>query len=332
MFIDEATVTLTSGRGGPGCTSFRRERYVPKGGPDGGNGGRGGDAWIVAGSQKNTLVDFRHVHRINAEKGQSGGPANRTGKSAKPLEVMVPPGTLVYEVETGALLADLDEPGARVLVAKGGDGGRGNAAFATSTNRAPRRCEPGWPGGLVEVRLELKLLADVGLVGFPSVGKSTFIAAVSACRPEIAEYPFTTLVPNLGVVERFTGFTFVIADVPGLIEGAHQGKGLGIQFLKHIQRTTIILHILDCLREDPLGDWRALRNELKSFDPGVAAKYEVVAINKVDAVGGAEAVEELAEAVRSAGRDCYTISAATGDGVNELLRDLAMGLRKRKKG
>lgn len=332
MFIDEATVTLTSGRGGPGCTSFRRERYVPKGGPDGGNGGRGGDAVIVASSQKSTLVDFRHVRRINAEKGRPGGPANRTGKSAKPLEVMVPPGTLVYDDETEALLADLDSPGARLLVAKGGDGGRGNAAFATSTNRAPRRCEPGWPGGAVTVRLELKLLADVGLVGFPSVGKSTLIAAVSACRPEIADYPFTTLVPNLGVVERFSGFPFVIADVPGLIEGAHQGKGLGIQFLKHVQRTTIIVHILDCVRDDPLADWRALRHELESFDPGVAGKHEIVAINKIDAVGGAEAVADLAAAIRAEGRDCYTISAATGEGLDELLRDLARGLRKRKKG
>jgi len=331
MFIDEAVVTLTSGRGGPGCTSFRREKYVPKGGPDGGNGGRGGDAWIVAGSQKNTLVDFRHVHRINAEKGRSGGPANRTGKSARPLEVMVPPGTLVYDQDGGALLADLDNPGARVLVARGGDPGRGNAAFATSTNRAPRRCEPGWPGAMVTVRLELKLLADVGLVGFPSVGKSTFIAAVSACRPEIADYPFTTLVPNLGVVERFSGFPFVIADVPGLIEGAHEGKGLGIQFLKHVQRTSVILHILDCLRDDPLGDWRALRNELKSFDPDVAAKHEIVAINKVDVLGGPEAVADLAEAVRSEGRDCYIISAATGEGVDALLRDLARKLRKQKR-
>ena len=331
MFVDEATLSVSSGKGGAGCVSFHREANVPKGGPNGGNGGRGGDAWIAAISQKNTLVDYRNVHFRNAEKGKAGGGANKTGRSGEDLILRVPPGTLVFNAETNQLIADLDEFGAKVMVAKGGLGGRGNASYTTSTNRAPRRSQPGEEGDTVPLRLELKLLADAGIIGLPSVGKSTLIAAISSARPEIADYPFTTLVPNLGVVEKLDGFPFVVADVPGLIEGAHEGKGLGHQFLKHIQRTTILLHLVDCTGEDPVEDWQAVRHELASFDPALAEKPELIVINKVDAApDGADgaSILELIARFRQLGRQCLPISAATGGGCDQLVRGVARKLKQ----
>ncbi|MBM4353942.1 MAG: GTPase ObgE [Deltaproteobacteria bacterium] len=332
MFVDEATVTVVSGKGGNGALSFRREARVPMGGPDGGDGGRGGDAWIVASSQKNTLVDFRTRQRIKAQNGRPGQGSNMSGRSGRDVEVAVPMGTLVYHADTGELLADLDQPGARLLVAKGGKGGRGNASFATSTDRAPRRTEPGGEAVEVTLRLELKLLADVGLIGLPNAGKSTLISVISAARPEIADYPFTTLVPNLGVVERFVGRPFVVADVPGLIPGAHKGKGLGIRFLKHVQRTTLLLHVLDVGRPDPLEDWRSIRKELALFDPALARRTEVVALNKCDLLeGGAEnpVVARLVDELRRLETPCIAISCATRQGIDRLLKGLARILSRR---
>lgn len=331
MFVDEAVIEVVSGKGGAGCISFRREAKVPKGGPDGGNGGRGGDVWVVAQSQKNTLVDFRHGHPLRAQKGQPGRGADKTGRSGQDLEVKVPAGTLVFDEQSGTLLADLAAPGERVLVAAGGRGGRGNATFVTSVRRAPRYAQPGEPAVEVTLRLELKLLADVGIIGFPSVGKSTLISCISACRPEIAAYPFTTLIPNLGVVERFPGFPFVVADVPGLIEGAHEGKGLGIQFLKHIERTSLLLHMVDLSRDDPFSDWQAIRRELAAFDASMSAKPEIVAVNKADleaSDGSSSRGDELVERFRDEGIPCISISAATGAGVDRLLEGLARKLRR----
>ncbi len=333
MFVDEAMVTVVSGKGGAGCVSFRREARIPMGGPDGGNGGKGGDAWIVASSQKNTLVDFRHKHRIKAQSGRPGQGSNMFGRSGRDVEVAVPVGTLVYNAETGELLADLDRPDARLLVAPGGRGGRGNAMFATPTDRAPRRADPGGEAIEVTLRLELKLLADVGLVGLPNAGKSTLISVISSARPRIADYPFTTLTPNLGVVERFPGMPFVVADVPGLIPGAHEGKGLGVRFLKHIQRTSVLLHLLDMSRPDPLEDWRSIRHELEMFDPDLARRTEVVALNKCDLLeGGAEApaVNSLVAEFRKLKRPCVAISGVTQDGVDALLGGLAKVLRRVK--
>jgi GTP-binding protein len=335
MFVDEAMVTVVSGKGGAGCVSFRREARIPMGGPDGGNGGRGGDVWLVATSNKNTLVDFRHKPRIKAQSGRPGQGSNMSGRSGRDVEISIPIGTLVYSAETGELLADLDRGDARLLVAEGGKGGRGNAMFATSTDRAPRRADPGGEAIEVTLRLELKLLADVGLVGLPNAGKSTLISVISSARPRIADYPFTTLTPNLGVVERFAGMPFVVADVPGLIPGAHEGKGLGIRFLKHVQRTSVLLHLLDMSRPDPLGDWRAIRHELEMFDRALAERTEVVALNKCDLLdGGVEApiVASLTDEFKKLNRPCLPISGATQDGVERLLRGLSRILRRTKPG
>jgi GTP-binding protein len=330
MFVDEAVVFVHSGKGGAGAVSFRREAHVPKGGPDGGDGGKGGDAWIVAESQKNTLVDFRHIQHLKAEAGRPGSGNNCTGRSGEDLVVLVPPGTLVYDDETGDLLADLDHFGARVLVAPGGRGGRGNTRFASSTRRTPRYAQPGEAGADRKIRLELKLLADVGIIGFPSVGKSTLIAAISSCRPKIADYPFTTLVPNLGVVERVQGCPFVVADVPGLVEGAHEGKGLGIRFLKHVQRTRLLLHVLDLSREEPMDDYRAIRAELKAFDPELARRPEIVAINKADLLAADDrtAVDDLVAAFKRKRIPCIPISAATGEGIDRLVNGLTRRLQR----
>lgn len=333
MFIDEVVVTVASGKGGRGAVSFRREKYVPKGGPDGGNGGRGGDVIVRAISHKNTLVDFRHVTMLKAKNGGPGGSSNCTGKSAPPLYVDVPAGTLVYEEETGFLLADLDALGKEYRAAQGGRGGRGNSTFTSSTHRTPRRAGPGGPAEEVTLRLELKMLADVGLVGFPSVGKSTLISAISGARPEIADYPFTTLIPNLGVVERFKYMPFVVADVPGLIPGAHEGKGLGIQFLKHIQRTKVIVHLLDCTRPDPLEDYHAIRLELSRFDEALIQRVELVAINKLDLFPDGQDASEVSALITSLtdiGLKVFPISAVSGHGLDNLLKACARLLRKAK--
>lgn len=334
MFVDEAIIEVSSGKGGAGAVSFRRTRGIPRGGPDGGAGGNGGSVWIVADSQKNTLVDYRHVGMLRAEHGHKGDRQNMTGRCGKDKEVSVPPGTLVYHAETSELLADLDSPGARVLVAPGGRGGKGNYFFVSSTNRAPRYAQPGEPAVTLRLRLELKLVADVGIIGFPSVGKSTLISAISSCRPAIAAFPFTTLVPNLGVVERFANFPFVVADMPGLIEGAHEGKGLGIRFLKHIQRTALLLHLLDVTRDDLVADFHSINHELESFDSTLAARPQLVAVNKVEMFLPEELAERIAPLQRllaAQHRKLYLISAATGEGIDGLLRDLARKARALKK-
>src|SRR5678810_267167 len=268
MFVDEVDILVTAGAGGNGCLSFRREKYVPRGGPDGGDGGNGGSVYVTAIATKNTLVDFRYHPDFKARRGQHGKGSNQTGQTAEDLEITVPIGTLVFESDGDErrLLADLAEEGQRVLIARGGRGGRGNAQFVSSTNRAPRRTEPGGSGEHKKLRLELKLLADVGLVGFPNAGKSTLISRISAARPKIADYPFTTLTPNLGVVRLSDDRSFVVADVPGLIEGAHRGQGLGHQFLRHLERTKVLVHLVDVSSEtgrEPIDDLELLANGLE---------------------------------------------------------------------
>src|SRR5882672_5577275 len=277
MFVDEVDIHVEAGNGGRGCLAFRREKFVPRGGPSGGDGGHGGSVYVVASPHINTLINYRFHPEFSAERGEHGQGSNMTGHGGADLELAVPIGTLVYEKTGGAgepyrLLADLAEEGQRVLAAKGGRGGLGNARFATSTNRAPRKVQPGEPGEVKDLRLELKLLADVGLVGFPNAGKSTLIARVSAARPKIADYPFTTLVPNLGVVRVSEGRSFVVADIPGLIPGASEGAGLGIQFLRHMSRVRLMLHVLafDYGEErDAVDDYRAIRKEMKQYDPAL---------------------------------------------------------------
>jgi GTP-binding protein len=326
MFVDEVDIRVVAGSGGNGCLSFRREKYVPRGGPDGGDGGHGGSVYIVATPTKNTLVDFRFHPEFKAAPGRHGQGSNRTGHSAADLEIPVPIGTLVFEQDAAdhemRLLADLAEEGQRVLVAKGGRGGRGNARFVSSTNRAPRRTEPGIEGEERLLRLQLKLLADVGLVGFPNAGKSTLISRISAARPKIADYPFTTLAPNLGVVSMSDDRSFVVADVPGLIKGAHEGHGLGHQFLRHIERTKVLVHLVDvsgASGRDPVEDFDTIVDELRLFSPQVAAKPQLVAANKIDALSDVTAVKALERRVKKAAFRFFRISGVTGEGVDELL-------------
>ena len=332
MFVDEVDIHVTAGDGGNGCVSFRREKFVPRGGPNGGDGGGGGSVFIVASRRKNTLIDFRYHPEFEARRGRHGEGSNRTGQTSEDLEIDVPVGTLVFERVSAAdaheggdtfeLLADLADEGQRVLVAKGGRGGRGNARFVSSTNRAPRRSEPGEAGEERQLRLQLKLLADAGLVGFPNVGKSTLIAHISAARPKIADYPFTTLTPNLGVVTLSGDRSFVVADVPGLIEGAHAGQGLGDRFLRHIERTKVLIHVVDVSSasgRDPVSDFDIINNELRLFDPAVAAKPQIVAANKVDALDDPSRLERLEQHVRKQGLTLHRISGVTGEGVDALL-------------
>jgi GTP-binding protein len=330
MFVDEVDIHVIAGDGGRGCVSFRREKFVPRGGPDGGDGGSGGSVFVVASPRKNTLVDFRYHPRFEARRGRHGQGANKTGQTSEDLEIEVPIGTLVFEKspaesEAGEglrLVADLTAEGQRVLVAKGGHGGRGNARFVSSTNRAPRRAEPGEAGEERHLRLQLKLLADVGLVGFPNVGKSTLIARISAARPKIADYPFTTLTPNLGVVTLSDDRSFVVADVPGLIEGAHAGQGLGDRFLRHIERTKVLIHIVDvsgASGRNPVDDFTVIENELRLFDPEVASKPRIVAANKIDALDDPSRVERLERYVEQQGFPFFRISGVTGEGIDRLL-------------
>ncbi len=320
MFVDEAKIEVAAGRGGDGITSFRREKYVPRGGPDGGDGGKGGDVILVASTNQHTLSDFRHQRRLKAGNGRPGEGANRTGANGDDRVVEVPEGTLIYDDETGELLVDLIEEGQRFTVAHGGDGGRGNARFKSSTNRAPRRSTSGFDGESRMLRLELKLIADVGLVGYPSVGKSTIISTVSSARPKVGAYPFTTLTPNLGVVQWTPMDEFTIADIPGIIEGAHEGKGLGIQFLKHIERTNVIVHVLEVLPEaeaeasgrDPIADFEVLRRELAKYNSELLERPELVCLNKIDLPYVAERAEELrAYFEDELGLPFVAISAAT---------------------
>ena len=326
MFVDEVDIHVTAGDGGRGCLSFRREKFVPRGGPDGGDGGTGGSVFIVATLTKNTLIDFRFHPEFEAKGGHHGQGANKTGQTAYDLEIPVPIGTLVFQKDptSGEVtpMADLTEEGQRVLVAKGGRGGRGNARFVSSTNRAPRRTEPGVAGEERFLRLLLKLIADVGIVGFPNAGKSTLISRISAARPKIADYPFTTLSPNLGVVRLGDDRSFVAADVPGLIEGAHTGHGLGHQFLRHIERTKVLVHLVDvsgASGRDPVQDFNTILEELRLFDAKVAAKPQLVTATKMDAVDDPSRVEALEHHVRALDLPFFRISAVTGTGLDDLL-------------
>ena len=327
MFVDEVDIHVEAGKGGKGCLAFRREKFVPRGGPSGGDGGHGGSVYVVASPHVNTLINYRFHPEFAADRGAHGQGSNRTGQTGADLELAVPIGTLVYE-KTGdgdppsRLLADLAEEGQRVLVARGGRGGLGNARFATSTNRAPRKVQPGEPGEIKELRFELKLLADVGLVGFPNAGKSTLIARISAARPKIADYPFTTLTPNLGVVRLSDDRSFVVADVPGLIEGAHRGLGLGHQFLRHLERTKVLVHLVDvsgASGRDPAQDLDILRRELELFQPTLAAKPQMVAANKIDALDEAARAAALEKRAADLKLPFFRISGATGAGVAELV-------------
>ncbi len=323
LFYDKAKIYVKGGDGGNGAVAFRREKFVPYGGPAGGSGGKGGDVYLVVDNRLNTLLPFRYKVHFKAERGSHGGGKNKTGASGKDLEVRVPPGTLVYDAETGDLLADLTRPGQRVLVARGGRGGRGNAAFATSTRQAPRFAEKGEPGEERWLVLKLKLIADVGIVGVPNAGKSTLLAKVTAAKPKIAAYPFTTVVPQLGVAV-VDDRDFVMADVPGLLEGAHRGVGLGDRFLSHLERTRILIHLIDGLSPDPMGDWEAINQELELFKPALARKPQVVAFNKVDLPEVRERAQEISKTLQARGvGEVFLISALTGEGVEGLMRRVA---------
>jgi GTP-binding protein len=323
VFIDEAIIYVKAGDGGNGCVAFRREKYVPRGGPSGGDGGRGGDVILVSSQHYNTLLHLRFNPEHKAERGRHGEGSNRTGRDGASVEVPVPVGVLVYDADTGELLHDFTEPGQRFVVARGGRGGRGNARFATSTHQAPREHEPGQPGEERRLRLELKLLADAGLVGFPNAGKSTLISRISAARPKIADYPFTTLEPHLGVVSLDDQRSFVVADIPGLIEGAHLGHGLGTRFLRHIERTRLLLHLVDVSEasgRDPVEDFQVVLNELASFSPDLAAKPMFVVATKLDAAQDLRRLEALRKLSASRRLPFYAISSVTGQGIEELKR------------
>lgn len=330
MFFDEARIYVKAGNGGNGCVSFRREKFVPFGGPDGGDGGKGGDVYLVVDPHINTLIHFKKRSHFKAQSGQHGRGKKQAGKSGEDLYIPVPPGTVVKDANTGEFIADLVEPGQKVLVAKGGKGGRGNAAFATPVNQAPRFAEKGEPGEERWLYLELKLIADAGIVGVPNAGKSTLLAAVSAARPKIAPYPFTTLEPNLGVV-TVGDYDFVLADIPGLIEGAHRGAGLGHKFLRHIERTRVIIHLLDGLSPDPLKDFEAINRELALFSAHLAAKPQIVAYNKMDIPEVRERWPQIRDSFAKVGCGVYPISAATGEGVWELMKAVAALLQEMPK-
>jgi len=316
MFIDEATITVESGAGGDGCMSFRREKYVPRGGPNGGDGGAGGDVVFLADGNLNTLLDFRYRPRIAAQRGGHGKGKDKTGPRGSDARIRVPRGTLVRD-EEGVLLADLVEEGQEFVLLKGGRGGRGNSRFVTSTNQAPRRADPGEPGQQAVVRLELRLMADVGLVGFPNAGKSTLLARLSAAHPKIADYPFTTLEPQLGIVGWAEYESFVLADLPGLLEGAHQGKGLGLRFLRHIERTRLLLFAIDCTSPDPAADLATLRRELGFFDPGLLEKTCAVAFTKADLLGPEAA--NFADPLPGLEAPRFLVSGVSGYGLRELV-------------
>ena len=327
MFFDEAKIYVKGGDGGNGCVSFRREKYVPFGGPNGGDGGKGGDVYLVVNPHLNTLVAFKRQRHFKAQRGEHGRGKNQTGRSGEDLVIEVPPGTVVRDAKTGEFIADLTEPGQKVLVARGGRGGRGNAAFATSTNQAPRIAERGEPGQERWLHLELKLIADVGIVGVPNAGKSTLLAAVSAARPKIADYPFTTLEPNLGVVALDEATSFVMADIPGLIEGASRGAGLGHTFLRHIERTRLIVHLLDGASPNPLRDYETINEELALFDEKLAAKPQLVVLNKIDLPQAQAIWPAVKEAIEARGKPILSISALTGQGVREMLGRVAEMLK-----
>ena len=324
-FLDQAKVYVRSGDGGNGCLSFRREKFVAFGGPDGGDGGRGGDVWVEAVEGLNTLIDFRYRQHHKAGRGGNGAGRNRTGSDGADAVLRVPEGTEVFDPETGERFCDLAGVGERFRIARGGRGGRGNARFKSATNQAPRRADPGEPGEEATVMLRLKLIADAGLVGLPNAGKSTMLAAVSRARPKVADYPFTTLVPALGVVE-IDHDAFVVADIPGLIEGAHQGAGLGDRFLRHVERCRILLHLVDGTGEDVAAAWRTVRDEVAAYDNGLAEKPEIVALNKADALSAEQRKAGRAALEAASGGPVAVVSGVSGEGVSDVLRQLHRAL------
>jgi len=331
MFTDYAKIYASAGKGGNGAVSFRREKYIAAGGPDGGDGGKGGDIYFEVNPDSNTLIDFRYKKKFKAENGNNGEGAHKSGKSGEDLYIKVPIGTIVKDAETGEVLADLSEKDQKALVLRGGRGGKGNSHFATSTRQAPRFSQGGEDGEEKELILELKLLADVGLIGFPSVGKSTILSVVTAATPKIAEYHFTTLEPNLGVVKPEYGESFVIADIPGLIEGASEGVGLGIQFLRHIERTRLLLHVIDVSGSegrDPVEDYYVINKELEKYSKKLAKRKQIIVANKVDAMQDESLYEKLAELAKEKNLEIYKISAASGQGIKELMQQVSKELKE----
>ena len=322
MFIDQARITVKAGDGGAGAAHFRREKYVALGGPDGGNGGRGGSIYLRATVHQNTLMSFAHRQEYSADNGEAGQGSLKQGVSGKDLYIDVPEGTVAYDARTGELLGDLTKDGETCLVAAGGRGGRGNTVFKSSTRQAPHFAEKGGPGQRRELRLELKLIADVGLLGKPNAGKSTFLSRISKAHPKIADYPFTTLSPNLGVAE-VDQRSFVVADIPGLIEGAHQGVGLGLDFLRHVERTRLLVHLLDGTAEDPLADYEAINKELALYSERLAAKPQIVVLNKIDVTEAREILQLVREALAGKVDHVYAMSGVSGEGLQEVLRAIA---------
>ena len=317
-FIDKTKIRVVSGRGGNGMVAWRREKYVDKGGPAGGDGGRGGDVYLVADENMSTLMDFKHKSVFKAEAGENGGIKNMHGACAKDLYIKVPVGTVVKDIKTGNVIADLTWHEQKVLVAKGGRGGRGNARFATAQKRAPQFCEPGEPSIERELLLELKLIADVGLLGMPNAGKSTLISRISSAKPKIADYPFTTLIPNLGVVRKHSGDGYVVADIPGLIEGASEGVGLGFDFLRHIERCRFLVHLIDATEENPFENYKKINLELEKHSTNLANRYQIIALNKIDAVSDEKKIELLKQ-FKEVSADVFEISAVTGENVDKLI-------------
>ena len=329
-FVDEVKILVKAGDGGNGCVSFRREKFIPKGGPNGGDGGKGGDVVLQADAQLSTLLDLTYPKQLRAMRGTHGKGKDQTGQSGTDLVIRVPEGTLVWDDETGELLQDLLFDGQKFVVARGGRGGRGNARFATSTNRAPRQVEEGEKGQERHLRLELKLLADVGIIGFPNAGKSTLLSKVSSARPKIGDYPFTTLIPNLGVVQREDAPPFVVADIPGIIEGASQGAGLGLTFLRHIERTRILIHVLDASDESsphPVDAFHALNGELKAHHTSLEAKTQIVALNKIDLPAVQRRMIDYVREFKKIGYTLYPVSGKTGEGVEVLMKAVSRALR-----
>jgi len=324
-FVDEVKIYIRAGHGGAGCVSFRREKFIPRGGPDGGEGGKGGDVIFRASESHRTLLDLRYQQQFLAKNGDPGSGNNRSGKSAADLEIVVPVGTVIKDFETGEILADLPAAGQIYVAGHGGIGGKGNAHFATSTHQTPRFAQEGMPGDERWLQLELKLLADVGIIGFPNAGKSTFISRVSAARPKIADYPFTTLTPHLGVVKHLDSNSFVLADIPGLIPGAHEGHGMGIQFLKHVERTSLLLHIIDISDEandNALSNFKAINKELEFYNPQLLAKPQIVALNKIDLPHVRERAKKEVARFKKKGIILHPFSAATGEGIKEILNEI----------
>ncbi len=317
-FLDEAKIYVASGAGGDGCIAFRREKFIEFGGPNGGDGGRGGDVWVECVDNLNTLIDYRYQQHFKAKNGARGMGQNRAGADGADCVIKVPPGTQVFGEDGETLIAELMQPGDRAQIAKGGNGGFGNAHFKSATNQAPRHANPGQPGEELTIWLRLKLIADAGLIGLPNAGKSTFLAAVSAAKPKIADYPFTTLYPNLGVV-RADDEDFVLADIPGLIEGAHEGAGLGDKFLGHVERCRVLLHLVDATQDDVAGSYKTLRRELKAYGAGLDKRKEIVALSKADALDEKTIVSKLAELKKAARKTPLILSAVSGRGVREAL-------------